>query len=258
MTTLLLALAFATGTTLGVWLGPTGYGGVWLGVAAALAVLAGCIRGRGRFRAGLVVAAFGLCGVVRGGVGTPAGTLEVEGEGLVQVVVVGASTPAGHRCEVMVWAQEAAEQWSLRVDPARCPLSQGQGLWIRAGDLSPVAGPRWPGEEVADPRRRGADRSFEVDAVWPATAAPGGYWRSVAELRQAGEEAARGRADRGFVVAAVLGLPAALPPEPREDLRHAGPAMKAMRAAVAGCVARTGQRVAAARAGECFVGGRWE
>lgn len=222
MTTLLLALTFATGTALGVFLGPTDQGAVLLALAAGLAVLAGCVRGVGRARVGLVVAVFGLCGLVRGGVGGPVGELEVVGTGLVRAAVVGASMPAGHRCEVMVRLQEPAEHWLLQVDPARCPLSDGQEVWIKSGDLSIAPGPRWPGEEVADPRRRGGDRRFVIDDVWPASAAPDGYWRAVAELRQAGDEAARGRADRGFVVAAVLGLPAALPPTEREALRGAG------------------------------------
>lgn len=222
MTTLLLALAFATGTALGVVLGPTEHGAILLAFAAALAVLGGWIRAEARFRAAMVVTAFGLCGLVRGGVGPGVAEMEVEGTGLVRAVVDGASMPAGHRCELQVRPRGAAERWLLQVDPARCPLSDGQEVWIRIGDLSAVAGPRWPGEEVADPRRRGADRSFVVDAVWPATTAQGGYWRRVALLRQAGDEAARGEPERGFVIAAVLGLPAALGPDRREHLRHAG------------------------------------
>ncbi len=230
MTTLLLALAFATGTALGAGLGLSGHGGLVLAVATGLAVLAGAIRSGGRFRAGLVVAAFGLCGLVRGGVrpseevvSRPFGhEMTLVGEGLVRVTVIGASMPAGHRCDVLVRPQGAAERWFLQVDPARCPLSDGQDVWIKIGDLSPAAGPRWPGEEVGDPRRRGADRSFVLAEVWPASAAPDGYWQTVAALRQAGDKAARGQEDRGFVVAAVLGLPAALPPGPREALRHAG------------------------------------
>lgn len=221
MAILLTSLAFASGVALGAWLGPTSLAASLLVAATALAVLAGYLRGCGRFRAGLVVAVFGLGGFVRGsqpGASGPA----VAGEGLVLATVEGASTPAGARCEVVVGPQGSSERWLLQVDPAQCPLTGGQDLWIRSGDLSVAGGPRWPGDEPGDPRRRGVDRSFAVRRVWPASASPGGYWAAVAAARQAGEAAARGAPDRGFVIAAVLGLPAALPPERREDLRAAG------------------------------------
>lgn len=221
MAILLITLAFASGVALGASVGPTSLAPGLIVAAGVLAVLAGCLRGCGRFRASLVVAVFGLGGFVHGG--QPGATgMAVAGEGLVLAAVEGASTPAGPRCEVRVRPQGATERWLLRVDPARCPLSEGQEVWIRSGDLSVAAGPRWPGDEPGDPRRRGAERSFAVDQVWPASASPGGYWAAVAEARQAGEAGARGAPERGFVIAAVLGLPAALPPERREDLRAAG------------------------------------
>lgn len=222
MATLLLALAFASGTALGVWWYPTSHGGLLLAVAGAVAVVAGLVRGGGRIRAGAVVAVFGLCGVVRGGGGpAEAEVLAVEG-GLVRAVVRGASTPAGPRCEVVVEVAEVAERWLLQVDPARCPLSEGQEVWIRAGDLSVAGGPRWPGDVVWDPRRRGVERSFSLEHVWAGSEAEGGYWAAVARLRQAGEAASRGAPERGFVIAGVLGLPAALAPDERERLRRAG------------------------------------
>jgi ComEC/Rec2-related protein len=218
--TLVFALAFATGTALGAAVGSTAGAPPLLVAAGVLAVLAWRLRAGGRFRATLVAAAFGLCGLARGGFRPPPEPLPA-GEGLVRAEVVGASTPAGTRCLVQVRPVGSAERWALQVDPARCPRSEGQQVWVRAGDLSDADGPRWPGDTERAPRD-GADRSFVVDHLWPASPPAGGYWAAVAALRHAGEAAARGDPGRGFVVAAVLGLPAALPPDERAGLRHAG------------------------------------
>ncbi|HEY0134986.1 MAG TPA: ComEC/Rec2 family competence protein [Nannocystis sp.] len=91
-------------------------------------------------------------------------------------------------------------------------------LWVSAGDLSSPAAPRWPG----DGQGRSPGPSFHAEQLWLASGAPDGYWAAVARLRDAGEAAARGEPARGFVLAAVLGLPAALPPTTRSELRRAG------------------------------------
>ncbi len=110
------------------------------------------------------------------------------------------------------------QRWSLQADPARCPLWNGQTLWALSGDLSTPATSRWPGDGVG----RTGPPTFQVSQLWPAAGASDGYWAAVARLRHEGEVAARGDPARGFVLAAVLGLPAALPPAIRSDLRRAG------------------------------------
>ena len=218
MTTLLLALAFAAGVTLGIALGPSAGAMAILGAAASLAGAAGLCRADGRIRAGCLALALGLCGRVHGGLAVTAPGPFASGAGLVRLTVVGASTPAGARCEVVARPPESRQRWRLQVDPARCPLSQGQLLWVLAGDLSSPAASRWPG----DGQGRSPGPVFYAEHLWLASGTPDGYWAAVARLRDAGETAARGEPDRGFVLAAVLGLPAALPPTTRSELRRAG------------------------------------
>lgn len=218
MTTLALALVFAACTALGLVLGPStcALAIVVAGaVLSAVALLAGL---DGRIRAGCAALALGLCGRVHGGVAARAPGPFPEGQGLVMLEVSGASMPRGGHCEVEVRPVGSAQRWRLRVDPARCPLSQGQSLWVSAGDLSSPATPRWPGDGAG----RSPEPMFQAEQVWLATGASGGYWDAVARLRDAGDAAARGAPARGFVLAAVLGLPAALPPAMRSDLRRAG------------------------------------
>lgn len=216
MATLLLALAFAAGTTVGLGLGPPGCAPLLLALAGALAGVAVLWGRPGRFHAGCGVMALGLCGWVHGGLAERAPGPFPDGEGVVRLVVVGASTPHGGRCEVEVLPVGSEQRWRLWVDPARCPLAEGQEVWALAGDLSSPAGPRWPGDW------RGAGVEFEASQLWSAGGVGDRYWAAVARLRAAGEASARGDAARGFVLAAVLGLPAALPPGERSELRRAG------------------------------------
>ena len=219
MATLLLALAFAAGTALGVTLGPAPGATAVLVGAAVLVAAALLLRVDGRIQAGLGATALGLCGWVHGGLaGAPPGPLPT-GEGLVRLEVRGASMPAGARCALQVEPPGGGPRWRLEVDPARCPLSAGQGVWVQAGDLSTPAASRWPGDAAGGQRE---EPSFKVDPLWTATPAPGGYWAEVAALRHAADAAVRGDPARGFVVAAVLGLPATLPPATRAELRRAG------------------------------------
>jgi len=219
MTTLLLALAFTAGTALGLAHDPGDAApGVLMG-AVALAVLIVTLGAEGRARVSGLALALALCGWVHGGVaGRPHGPLP-EGPGLVLLEVEGASMPLAGRCRVEVRPVGGGERWDLRVDPARCPLASGQRVWVRAGDLSAPAAPRWPGDSLGS--GAGAP-SFGVDALWTASATPPGYWARVAAIRHAADEATRGDPARGFVVAAVLGLPATLPPSSRVELRRAG------------------------------------
>lgn len=219
MTTLLLALAFAAGTIVGPGLGWSVSAPVMLALAAALAGVAVLWRGSGRFRTGCGVLVLGLCGSVHGGLAERAPGPFPGGEGVVRLVVVGASTPHGGRCAVEVFPAGGEQRWRLWVDPARCPLVQGQEVWALSRDLSSPAGPRWPGDWRGGP---GHGTEFEVSQLWLAGGAGDRYWGAVARLRDAGERSARGEPARGFVLAAVLGLPAALPPGERSELRRAG------------------------------------
>ena len=142
MATLLLALAFAAGTTVGLGLGPPGCAPLLLALAGALAGVAVLWGRPGRFHAGCGVMALGLCGWVHGGLAERAPGPFPDGEGVVRLVVVGASTPHGGRCEVEVLPVGSEQRWRLWVDPARCPLAEGQEVWALAGDLSSPAGPR--------------------------------------------------------------------------------------------------------------------
>jgi ComEC/Rec2-related protein len=219
MTTLLLALAFTAGTTLGLAHGP---GDAATGVLVGAVTLAVLILGSGvigRVRALGLALALALVGWVHGGLAaSPHGPLP-EGPGLVLLTVEGASMPLAGRCGVAVRPIGGGARWDLQVDPARCPLASGQRVWVQAGDLSAPAAPRWPGDALGT---RADEPSFRIGALWTASAMPAGYWAQVAAIRHAADEATRGDAARGFVVAAVLGLPATLPPSTRVALRRAG------------------------------------
>ena len=219
MTALLLALAFTAGVTLGLAHDPGDAArGVLVG-AVGLAVFILWLGGLGRIRVAGLALALALCGWVHGALaGRPHGPLP-KGPGLVLLDVEGASMPLAGRCRVGVRPAGGGARWDLQVDPARCPLASGQRVWVQAGDLSAPAAPRWPGDGLGG----GADEpSFRVDALWTASALPAGYWGRVAAIRHAADEATRGDPARGFVVAAVLGLPATLPPSRRIELRRAG------------------------------------
>lgn len=218
VTTLLLALVFAAGTALGLAQGPSGCALAIVGVVTVLAAVAVLPGLDGRIRAAVAALALGLCGRVHGGLAARAQGPFPAGTGLVKLEVSGASMPRGARCDVEVRPVGSTQRWSLQVDPARCPLSQGQLLWVSAGDLSSPAASRWPG----DGQGRSAGPVFHAEYLWLASGAPDGYWAAVARLRDAGEAAARGEPARGFVLAAVLGLPAALPPATRSELRRSG------------------------------------
>ena len=218
VTTLVLALVFAAGTALGLALGPSGCALAIVALGAVLTAVAVLPGLDGRIRAGSAALALGLCGRVHGGLAVRAQGPFAVGEGLVKLEVSGASMPRGARCEVDVRPVGSGQRWSLQVDPARCPLSHGQLLWVKSGDLSSPAASRWPG----DGQGRSPGPTFDATQLWLATGAPDGYWAAVARLRDAGDLAARGESARGFVLAAVLGLPAALPPATRSELRRAG------------------------------------
>lgn len=219
MTTLALALAFAAGTTLGVVLGPAPLAPAILAVAAVLVAAGLLSRLDARIQAWCGALALGLCGWVHGGAaGMPPGPFPA-GEGLVLLEVRGASMPGGVRCALQVEPPGGGPRWRLEVDPARCPLSSGQQVWVQAGDLSAPATSRWPGDRAG--RGRG-EPSFDALSLWTAGPAPRGYWAEVAAIRHAADAAVRGDPARGFVVAAVLGLPATLPPATRAELRRAG------------------------------------
>lgn len=185
--------------------------------------------------------AAGLAGVAWARAQVPPAFAGAE-PGLVRVTVVGASTPGGSSCAVLGRADGADAVWAVRVPAEICPLAAGEALWVRAGDLSPRSGAPWPGAWSPDPARVGAVASFDVDHAWRASPPVAGYWRSVAALRHTAVAAGRADPALGFVVASVLGQPAALAPERRTALRRAGlghvVAVSGMNVAIAAALVR--------------------
>lgn len=207
-------------------------------LAAALALVQWRRKGGGMV---LVLLAALLAGIARGRAeaSTPA---SFAASGLIRVAVVGASAPAGSSCEVLGRADGAGEVWALRLPAEICPLAAGEAVWLRAGDLSRRRGAPWPGAAARDPARDGASAAFEVERAWRASPPGSGYWRAVAELRHGAVAAGRAEPALGFVVASVLGQPAALSPERRTELRRAGlghvVAVSGMNVAIAAALVR--------------------
>lgn len=207
-------------------------------VAAALALVQWRRKGGGMV---LVLIAAVLAGIARGRTEVAAPPVPT-GAGLVRVDVVGASAPAGASCEVLGRADGADEMWALRIPAEICPLAAGEALWVRAGDLSLRRGAPWPGAAAREPARDGAVAALEAAHAWRARPPGTGYWRAVAELRHAAVAAGRAEPALGFVVASVLGQPAALSPERRAELRRAGlghvVAVSGMNVAIAAALVR--------------------
>lgn len=226
------------------------------GLAAGAAALAWTMwrwRGQGRL---LVVVAAVLAGMARARAGGE-GRAEAGETGLVRVTIRGASAPAGAGCSVVAGPGNDDVLWLLRVPAEICPLAAGEQVYVRARDLSPRKGAPWPGAMNFDPRGEGASDSFAVERAWRASPEKDGYWRSVAELRHAAVTAGREEPALGFVVASVLGQPAALDPQRRAELRRAGlghvVAVSGMNVAVAAALVRA----PLLRVGMLFGGSLW-
>jgi len=231
MTSLVLALALVAGIVAGA-LFPEAPAWAALG-AGLVAIVLGFLgvfglrrEGRNRARwmsAGLLLAGLGL---LRGWgasheLATP--TVVIP-RGLVAVEVVGASVP-GPRCRLKV--EVGGERWLLDSDPEECPRASGDLLWLRAEEVSRADANVLPWRErgFADPRS-GSSRRIFVDRLWPASEPERGlgghYYRWVAALRQRAWELTRGWAEGSLVVASALGMPSALPPKRRGEVRAAG------------------------------------
>jgi ComEC/Rec2-related protein len=226
------------------------------GLAAGAAALAWSMwRRRGQGRVLVVVAAF-LAGMARARA-EGEGRAEAGETGLVRVMVRGASAPAGDGCSLLAGPGNDDVLWLLRVPAEICPLAAGEQVYVRARDLSPRRGAPWPGAMNFDPRGEGASDSFAVEHAWRASPAGAGYWRSVAELRHAAVAAGREAPALGFVVASVLGQPAALDPQRRVELRRAGlghvVAVSGMNVAIAAALVRA----PLLRVGMLFGGSLW-
>lgn len=191
-----------------------------LALAAALYAMVQLRRGQ-RATAAVLLAA-GLAGVARGRV-ADLERAALPATGLVHIAVVGASVPVGSSCSVLGRTTDSgAETWSLLLPAEICPLAHGDLIWVSAGDLSPRRGAPWPGAASIDPGREGAVAAFTAEGAWRAGPPAEGAWRRIAALRHGAVLASRGDPALGFVVASVLGQPAALPPERRAELRRAG------------------------------------
>lgn len=234
MASLGLALALVAGIVAGA-LFPEAPAWAALGAGLVAAVLGVCgvhgvhglgdgERNRARWRgAGLLLVGLGI---LRGWgasheIATP--TVVIP-RGLVAAEVVGASVP-GPRCRLTV--EVGAERWLLDADPEECPRASADRVWLRAEEVSRADANVLPWRErgSADPRS-GSSRRIFVDRVWPAGASQRGlgdhYFGWVAELRQGAWEQTRGWAEGSLVVASALGMPSALPPKRRSEVRAAG------------------------------------
>ncbi len=176
-------------------------------------------------RAGALGLAVVLLGLARGlfSGAPPPDRIEAAGRGqaprLRDLEVVSASTP-GPRCRVWVLPNRGP-QLEVALPSTLCPLWAGERVAVLAESLHTDAGRLRPGEV----RVLGISRAWRRPAVPPSTVVTTLLRRgskTLATIRQAGWDAARGRPGRGFVVASSLGLSTALPPPVRAQLRRAG------------------------------------
>ncbi len=171
--------------------------------------------------AGLLIAGLGL---LRGWVASHeiAIPIVVIPRGLVAVRVLGASVP-GPRCRLQV--EVAGERWLLYSDASACPRSAGSRVWLLASEVARADANLLPWHEGAADPRSGSSRRVFVDALWQAPGSRSGddaYYAWVAGLRQRAWQATRGWPAGSLVVAAALGMPQALAPERRAQVRGAG------------------------------------
>ncbi len=169
--------------------------------------------------AGLLIAGLGL---LRGWVASHEIAIPtvVIPRGLVAARVLGASVP-GPRCRLRV--EVAGERWLLDSEAAACPLSAGSRVWLLASDIARADANLLPWyADAADPRS-GSSRRVFVDTLWTAPGSrAGGYFAWVAGLRQRAWQSTRGWSAGSLVVAASLGMPQALSPKRRAQVRGAG------------------------------------
>ena len=224
MAALGLALSLIAGIVAGVLLaGATGTA-VWTVAAVGLLVpwMVSIIFARSWTKwlcAGLLIAGLGL---LRGWVASHEIAIPtvVIPRGLIAARVLGASVP-GPRCRLRV--EVAGERWLLDSDAETCPRSAGSRVWLMASDIARADANLLPWyEDTVDPRS-GSSRRVFVDALWVAPGSQaGGYFAWVAGLRQRAWQSTRGDPAGSLVVAAALGMPQALPPERRAQVRGAG------------------------------------
>ncbi|HFE46293.1 MAG TPA: ComEC/Rec2 family competence protein, partial [Nannocystis exedens] len=224
MAALGLALSLIAGIVAGVLLaGATGTA-VWTVTAVGLLVTwtVSIIFARSWTKwlcAGLLIAGLGL---LRGWVASHEIAIPtvVIPRGLIAARVLGASVP-GPRCRLRV--EVAGERWLLDSDAETCPRSAGSRVWLMASDIARADANLLPWyEDTVDPRS-GSSRRVFVDALWVAPGSQaGGYFAWVAGLRQRAWQSTRGDPAGSLVVAAALGMPQALPPERRAQVRGAG------------------------------------
>ncbi len=228
-------LLVIAGVALGVWLVSPTFGNParapdlraeWIAASLASAAAALGIASRRGKRCHLwFAAAVGLVGLARGGAAPVPTAVEADRRGTPLragptrlLRVEGASTP-GPRCRVHARTARGSEV-ELALPAEACPLWWGLQLRVPSEDLHTDAARQTP--DSAGPVAvsqawlvRGPDLSsfFELRALVSL---------SLARVRQAGWDAARGDPPRGFVVSSSLGLSNALPPRVRQQLRRAG------------------------------------
>lgn len=237
MRTIVLALVCVAAVLLGTWLGQRGDVVVLPATLVAAALIgagAWLVAGQGRDRAETVaLAGLLVCaGLLRGASGAASASLRVDERGigsgsgveLREFMVVGASEP-GPRCRLQL--RDPRARWpspglTVEAPPEVCPRSHGQRIAVSARALRPG----W---------REALLERDEIElgrgpVVWTRPAVPrtrlerlvDRYWERVADLRQRAWVATRGDPQASLVVAAALGLRAALEPGERRELRAAG------------------------------------
>lgn len=121
--------------------------------------------------------------------------------------VLAASVP-GPRCRLEV-RTDAGQELGVMVPIEVCPLGSGDRIAVLGQELG--AAPKAPHGPIM------------LQHVWPAPSSDRvGVSHAAATIRMKGWQVSRGRPDLGFVVAATLGLPDALPPLERAGLRRSG------------------------------------
>ena len=220
-------LVVITGVGVGFSSGIGSAAGEWILVPITLATVGLVASARGGKRHRITFGfALGLLGLARGASVGPAATVEADRRGAPPtarlVEVRGASTP-GPQCRVSARTARGAEV-ELALPSEACPLWWGTRLLVPTADLHTDAA-------RADPDDGGLEGNLVfVSHSWRLPDPSTSWWArprvtvsaALARARQAGWEAARGDAARGFVVASSLGLSDALPPDVRARLQRAG------------------------------------
>jgi len=222
------ALAFSAAIILGHLAGAT-YGDMpvlagWLVFVATVAAAMCKLSSDSLRTCGFVVAIIAV-GLAHGMTAVARVPWRVEQHGVrsgVNELVVRRASMPGPRCSFLADSGTGA-LWHVagRTDP--CRFSEGQRVrLVRAGIREPTR--ELPGDR--DPsmlaRTAGAAATIEFERAWNVDRPTSVYWDWVATTRRLAFESSQGNESLGFVMAVLVGVQPALPPEQRARLRRAG------------------------------------